>query len=63
MDAAILAMLSALIVAFGSAMIALLLYVGRSIDNRFNIVDRRIDEHTRKMDCIDRKSRGYFENR
>lgn len=52
MDIAILAMLSALIAAFGSAMIALLLHALTSFDNRFTAMDRRIDINRKDIRCI-----------
>ncbi len=55
MDAIVIAVLLALITAFGSAMIGLLLYSLRTIDNRFNAVDGRINTNTERINCIDRK--------
>lgn len=55
MDAAVIATLVALISAFGSVMIALLLYCLKTIDDKFTTVDGRINKHTDKIDCIDRK--------
>ena len=55
MDIAIVATLIALITAFGSAMIALLLYCLKTFDNRFNGVDGRINKNTDRINCIDRK--------
>lgn len=55
MEAEIIAVLLTLITAFGSAMIALLLYSLKTFDNRFNNVDGRINNNTERINCIDRK--------
>lgn len=55
MDAAIVATLVALISAFGSVMIALLLYCLKTIDTRFTTQDGRITENMEKINCVDRK--------
>lgn len=55
MDAAVIATLVALISAFGSLMIGLLLYVLKSFGDRFDGMDKRIDSNTGRINCLEKK--------